>query len=162
MNRLGTSIHTVHTRFGRHALDTVSTGRAGVAAPMARSSLFDHPFNKCLGIEITVASDLSYMRMLLQLLDENQLTMLRDRCLGGFGLPTQPVASQLLHVAPVASLLTVVGDKRATCHSLKLLLKMCCQASNTASAALMLRDDHQLTMLCKPCLPAHCSPCLPS
>lgn len=90
MNRLGTSIHTVHTRFGRHALDTVSTGRAGVAAPMARSSLFDHPFNKCLGIKITVASDLSYMRVLLQLLDENQLTMLRDRCLGGFGLPTQP------------------------------------------------------------------------
>ncbi len=51
-------------------------GRAGVAAPMPHSRQFDHPFNKCLGTDITVASDLSYMRMLLQLLDENQLTML--------------------------------------------------------------------------------------
>jgi len=60
MNRPGTSITHCSHKLGRHALDTISMGRAGVAAPMPHSSQFDHPFNKCLGTDITVTRDLSY------------------------------------------------------------------------------------------------------
>ncbi len=55
-----------------------------------------------------------------------------------------------------------VGNKTASCHSLKLLLKVCCQVNSTASTELRRENEDQLAMLCKQCLPEHCSPCQPA
>ncbi len=80
------------------------------------------------------------------------------RCAGGACL--WPDSCCLSFQLPTCS--AAVEDKRASCHSLKLLLRVCCQACNTASAELQHKIKHQLAMLCKQCSPAHCSPCLPA